>query len=165
MGFFSHTNPYISNVMQQCRCSPMLKFRVWATRVFISSFSILRLICNLSLPFVVRRMNVTHRSIDDQLEMAALHVRWLAASFFSNRPRRFWITWNHLSNCRGLRPIEPDRGVGSRKSEVRSGKWEAGGSKSNHAALSLSGKKSEIRSSNFVKSEVWSLKYEVGSRA
>ena len=55
--------------------------------------------------------------------------------------------------------------VGSRKSEVRSGRWEAGGSKSNHAALSLSGKKSEIRSSNFVKSEVWSLKYEVGSRA
>ena len=156
--------------MQQCRCSPMLKFRVWATRVFISSFSILRLICNLSLPFVVRRMNVTHRSIDDQLEMAALHVRWLAASFFSNRPRRFWITWNHLSNCRGLRPIEPDRGVGSRKSEVGgwksevgsrksevgSKKWKEGGPKSYHAALSLNGKTSEIRSSNFVKSEVWS---------
>ena len=73
--------------------------------------------------------------------------------------------------------IEPDRGVqvgggklevgsrkleiGSRKSkvgsgklEVRSGKWEVGGQKSNHAALSLNGQKSEIRSSNFVKSEV-----------
>ena len=27
--FFSHTNPYISNVTQQCRCSPMLIFRAW----------------------------------------------------------------------------------------------------------------------------------------
>ena len=43
-------------------------------------------------------------------------------------------------------------------------KWEVGGQKSNHAALSLNGQKSEIRSSNFVKSEVWSLKYEVLSR-
>ena len=40
-------------------------------------------------------------------------------------------------------------------------KWEVGGQKSNHTALSLNGKKSEIWSSNFVKSEVWSLKYEV----
>ena len=51
--------------------------------------------------------------------------------------------------------------VGSRKSEVGiqkwemgSKKWEVGGQKSNHAALSLNGQKSEIRSSNFVKSEV-----------
>ena len=29
--FFSHTNPYISNVTQQCRCSLMLIFRAWAT--------------------------------------------------------------------------------------------------------------------------------------
>ena len=29
--FFSHTNPYIWNVMQQYRCSPMLIFRAWAT--------------------------------------------------------------------------------------------------------------------------------------
>ena len=43
-------------------------------------------------------------------------------------------------------------------------KWEVGGQKSNHAALSLNGQKSEIRSSNFVKSEVWSLKSEVGSQ-
>ena len=28
---FSHTNPYISNVTQQSRCSPMLIFRAWAT--------------------------------------------------------------------------------------------------------------------------------------
>ena len=55
--------------------------------------------------------------------------------------------------------------VGNRKSEVRSGwwevgskKWEVGGQKSNHAAFSLNGQKSEIRSSNFVKSEVWSMK-------
>ena len=41
--------------------------------------------------------------------------------------------------------------------------WELGGQKSNQAALSLNGQKSEIRSSNFVKSEVWSLKYEVFS--
>ena len=52
-------------------------------------------------------------------------------------------------------------GDGSRKSEVESQKWElgskkweVGGQKSNHAALSLNGQKSEIRSSNFVKSEV-----------
>ena len=70
--------------------------------------------------------------------------------------------------------IEPDRGVqigskklevgsGSWKSEVvnrnwevRSGKWVVGGQKSNHAALSLNGQKSEIRSSNLssLKSEV-----------
>ena len=25
------TNPYILNVTQQCRCSPMLIFRAWAT--------------------------------------------------------------------------------------------------------------------------------------
>ena len=31
--FFSHKNPYISNVTQQCRCSPMLIFRAWATCV------------------------------------------------------------------------------------------------------------------------------------
>ena len=29
--FFSHTNPYILNVTQQCRCSLMLIFRAWAT--------------------------------------------------------------------------------------------------------------------------------------
>ena len=29
--FFYHTNPYILNVTQQCRCSPMLIFRAWAT--------------------------------------------------------------------------------------------------------------------------------------
>ena len=29
--FFSHTNPYISKVTQQCRCSPMLIFRAWAS--------------------------------------------------------------------------------------------------------------------------------------
>ena len=28
---FSHTNPQILNVTQQCRCSPMLIFRAWAT--------------------------------------------------------------------------------------------------------------------------------------
>ena len=31
--FFSHINPYISNVTQECRCSPMLIFRTWATCV------------------------------------------------------------------------------------------------------------------------------------
>ena len=34
-GFLSmykvYTNPYISNVTQQCLCSPMLIFRAWAT--------------------------------------------------------------------------------------------------------------------------------------
>ena len=44
--------------------------------------------------------------------------------------------------------------VRSGKWEVGSKKWEVGGQKSNHAALSLNGQKSEIRSSNFVKSEV-----------
>ena len=29
--FFSHTHPYILNVTQQCRWSPMLIFRAWAT--------------------------------------------------------------------------------------------------------------------------------------
>ena len=43
--------------------------------------------------------------------------------------------------------------MGSRKSEVGSKKWEVGGPKSYHAALSLNGNTSEIRSSNFVKSE------------
>ena len=37
--------------------------------------------------------------------------------------------------------------VGSGKWEVGSKKWEVGGQKSNHAALSLNGQKSEIRSS------------------
>ena len=50
----------------------------------------------------------------------------------------------------GSRKLE----IGGRKSEVRSGKWEVGGQKSQYAALSLNGQKSEIRSSNFVKSEV-----------
>ena len=31
MGVFSHTNPYILNVIQQCRCSPVLIFQAWAT--------------------------------------------------------------------------------------------------------------------------------------
>ena len=51
--------------------------------------------------------------------------------------------------------------VGSRKSKVEKSKWELGskkwkvrGQRSNHAALSLNGQKSEIWSSNFVKSEV-----------
>ena len=51
---------------------------------------------DLQLESAVCRSPYERDSIDDQLEMAALHVRWLAASFFSNRPRRFWITWNHL---------------------------------------------------------------------
>ena len=29
--FFSHKNPYILNVTQQCRCSPMIIFPAWAT--------------------------------------------------------------------------------------------------------------------------------------
>ena len=44
--------------------------------------------------------------------------------------------------------------VGSQRWEVGSKKWEVGGQKSNHAALSLNSQKSEIRSSNFVWSEV-----------
>ena len=49
--------------------------------------------------------------------------------------------------------------VRSRKSEVGSGKWEVESGKwevrrSSHSALSLSGQRSEIRSSHFVKSEV-----------
>ena len=32
--FLSHTNPYILNVTQQCRCLPMLIFRAWATSGF-----------------------------------------------------------------------------------------------------------------------------------
>ena len=44
--------------------------------------------------------------------------------------------------------------VGSQKWDVGSKKWEVGGQKSNHATLSLNGQKSEIRSSNLVKSEV-----------
>ena len=44
--------------------------------------------------------------------------------------------------------------MGSGKWEVGSKKWEVGGQKSNHAALSLNSQKSEIRSSNFVWSEV-----------
>ena len=47
------------------------------------------------------------------------------------------------------------------KWEVGSKKWEMGGQKSKQEALSLNGQKWEIRSSNFVKSEVWSLKSEV----
>ena len=31
IGFFPHKNPYISNVMQQYRCSAMRIFRAWAT--------------------------------------------------------------------------------------------------------------------------------------
>ena len=31
--FFSHTNPYISNVTQHCRCSPILICPTWATCV------------------------------------------------------------------------------------------------------------------------------------
>ena len=30
---FCHTNPHISNVTRQCRCSPKLIFRAWATCV------------------------------------------------------------------------------------------------------------------------------------
>ena len=44
--------------------------------------------------------------------------------------------------------------IGSQKREVGSKNWKVGAQKSNHAALSLNGQKSEIRSSNFVKSEV-----------
>ena len=44
--------------------------------------------------------------------------------------------------------------VGSQRWEVGSKKWEVGGQKSNHVALSLNSQKSEIRSSNFVWSEV-----------
>ena len=35
--FFSHSNPYISNVTQQCWCSPLLIFRAWATSGIITS--------------------------------------------------------------------------------------------------------------------------------
>ena len=86
--------------------------------------------------------------------------------------RSFYCTLTLSINTRvaDRAAIEPDRGVqvgggklevgswkwevGSWKSKVGSGKWEVGGQKSNYAALSLNGKKSEIRSSNFVKSEV-----------
>ena len=40
------------------------------------------------------------------------------------------------------------------ESEVRGQKWEVGSPKFKHAALSLNGQKSEIWSSNFVKSEL-----------
>ena len=38
--------------------------------------------------------------------------------------------------------------------EVGSGEWEVGDPNCNHAALNLNGQKSEIQTSNFVKSEV-----------
>ena len=57
--------------------------------------------------------------------------------------------------------------VGSRKSEVRSGKLEVRSGKWEVRSLTmqhwLNRQKSEIQSSNFVKSEVWNLKYEVWS--
>ena len=37
IGFSPHTNPYISNVTQQCWCSPMLIFRAWATCAYTDS--------------------------------------------------------------------------------------------------------------------------------
>ena len=94
-------------------------------------------------------------SIDDPLKNGRL-VRLLAASLFSSRSRRFWITWNHLSNCRGLRPVEPDRGVASRKSEVRSKKWKVRSLTMQHWVWTVRNQKSEVRTLS-------SLKYEVGS--
>ena len=44
--------------------------------------------------------------------------------------------------------------VGSEKWEVGSEKWELGGQKSNHAALSLNGQKSGVRTLSSLKSEV-----------
>ena len=76
-------------------------------------------------------------------------------------------TWEKKSEV-GNRKSEIESGkseVGSQgrrgKWEVGSKKWEMGGQKSKQEALSLNGQKWEIRSSNFVKSEVWSLKSEV----
>ena len=41
---FSHTNPYILNVTQQCRCSQMLIFGAWATcDIIIVSWSLLNI--------------------------------------------------------------------------------------------------------------------------
>ena len=44
--------------------------------------------------------------------------------------------------------------VRSGKWEVESGKWELGGQKSNHAALSFNGQKSEVRTLSSLKFEV-----------
>ena len=132
---------------------------------------------DLQLESAVCRSPYERDSIDDQLEMAALHVRWLAASFFSSRPRRFWITWNHLSNCRGLRPIEPDRGIGSRKSEVGNRKSEVGSRKSEvrsgkkevrsltmqHWVWTVRHQTSGVRTLSSLKSEVRSMKSEAGA--
>ena len=63
--FFSHTNPYISNVTQQCRCSPMLIFRAWATCALIHSFQMegnnvkMRLQCFYSAVMASRSRNWT----------------------------------------------------------------------------------------------------------
>ena len=67
----------------------------------------------------------------------------------------------HRCDCRKSEVRSGKWEMGGQKSKHGSKKWEVGGQKSKHAALSLNGQKSEIRSSNFVKSEVWSLKYEV----
>ena len=141
--------------------------------VFLSAhFPFSRLICNLSLPLAVFAVQTW---LNWRPTRNGRLVRWLAASFFSNRPRRFWITWNHLSNCRGLRPIELDRGVGSRKLEIgsrkpkvgsrkwrRSGKWEVRSLTMQHWVWAVRNQKSGVRTLSTLKSEVWSMKSEAG---
>ena len=60
----------------------------------------------------------------------------------------------HRCDCRKSEVRSGKWEMGGQKSKHGSKKWEVGGQKSKHAALSLNGQKSEIRSSNFVKSEV-----------
>ena len=54
--FFSHTNPYISNVTQQCRCSPMLIFRTWASYGW-SDWTVPRLLNSLHKNFLLNVFN------------------------------------------------------------------------------------------------------------
>ena len=102
-----------------------------------------------------------------------LWLEWYSRSFY-------WaLTLSINARVADRAAIEPDRGVksevgsrksevGSRKSEVRSGKLEVRSGKWEVRSLTmqhwLNRQKSEIQSSNFVKSEVWNLKYEVWSR-
>ena len=67
IGFFSHTNSYILNVTQQCRCSPMLIFRAWATCV-------ITFVCCSSFPFLLFFVVfVTWKEVSD-------HWRWKSRS-------------------------------------------------------------------------------------
>ena len=114
--FFSHTNPYILNVTQQCRCSPMLIFRACATCDHTSPSALRAETSSRYQSDTPEKPNLTHRRSGCQLSLLSINFDFRNVIF---QPMVFpfvWANyqWNFMRDrCKLSFPLPP-RGFAAR---------------------------------------------------